>query len=249
MTATFPESRWRRAGAKAREILDLSAEWNELEEAAREEYAKDVSAVADSELARRLAERRGVEPVTETPAAPSTSAPGAPDTSTVGADPAGQPAADPATLPEQTSEGTGEQMTAAPDGSTITGDGTRQALPPVLDQPSATPLDESGLVDGGTPPETPASADDPNQAPAAAEVPPTPGQETPADAGTAAPDAPSPAPDATEPTDEELAPYLATKDSVVAYLAEHPELRERLLVLESEGKARRSVLDVLSLSE
>lgn len=242
MTATFPESRWRRAGAKAREILDLSAEWNELEEAAREEYAKDVSAVADSELARRLAERRGVEPVTETPAAPPTSAPGAPDTSTVGADPAGQPAADPATLPAQTAEGTGEQMTAAPDGSTITGDGTGQALPPIPDQSGATPLDESGLVDGGTPPENPASTDDPNQAPAAAEVPPAPGQETPVDAGTA--QQPT-----TEPTDEELAPYLATKDSVVAYLAEYPELRERLLVLESEGKARRSVLDVLSLSE
>lgn len=236
MTATFPESRWRRAGAKAREILDLSAEWNQLADAAREEYAKDVAAVADSELARRLAVRRGVEPAPETPAAPPADTPLAPSPSTVGPDPAGQPGADPdtTTLPEQTAEATGEPMTPV-DGDTVTGDGTGQALPPVPEQPDTTPLDESGLVDGEVP-QTPAPADDPTQTPEAAETPPAPVEGAPADAGP-------------EPTDEELAPYLATKDSVVAYLAEHPELRERLLVLESEGKARRSVLDVLSLSE
>lgn len=226
MTANFPEGRWRRAGATRDELLHLGAEWSAMYEDERRQVADEISAVKDSELARRLHLRRNpdekadagsesvVPPETTPPADPSTT-PGAPPTTVPPADPdTTTPAApDPVTVDDgsQVAEGTGVPPTPV-EGDTVLGDGTGTALPPIPDDGTGTPLvapDDS----------------DPDAA----------------DAGTAA--------TPVVISDDELQAALASKDTAAAYLAEHPDSRQQLLDLEADGKARKSVLDLLALSE
>lgn len=263
MSASFPEGRWRRAGALAREVLDLSAEWQELAEDAKALYEQEVAGVSDSELRARLQQWRdgattsypenNTDPAAQSgpssspegggePAAPSDQPPTldtARDHAATAADdalaaiaeaeaaqqPVTQPAANPTATTvdqgEQVAQGTGEPMVESTTGE-LTGDGTGTALPPIPDDGTGTPLPPA---DPATDPEAPS---------------PAPGSE--------ADDADSVDPPPFVPTDEDLQGALTTAASAAAYISAYPDpaIRERLLVLESEGKARKSVLDILA---
>lgn len=80
MSATFPETRWRRAGATPAEILELGSEFTAMGEDAQVEYEASVVGRPDDELAEELEQRRAkngpdpLAPLTTEPERPSEAA-------------------------------------------------------------------------------------------------------------------------------------------------------------------------------